>query len=80
MGCTGGPGAWNHNTATPVLSNACRGMVWEMVPKAAGVSRRMNNVIWSESAAVSASLVISIRAVTVMWCALNPDRSGSYSL
>lgn len=39
--------------------------------------RRMNNVIWS--AVVSASLVISIRAVTVMWCALNPDQSGSDS-
>lgn len=79
MGCADGPGTWNHNTATPLSSNQCRGIAWERVSKAAGSSRRMNNVIRSESAAASASLAISIRAVAVMWCALNPDRSGSSS-
>ena len=76
MGCADRPGTWNYNTAQPILSNQCRGIVWEVVSKASGSSRRMINAIWSESGAVSVSLVISIRTVTVMWWALNPDRSG----
>ena len=44
-----------------------RRMLWEMVSKAAERSRRISVVMEPESAAMRRSLVILIRAVSVLW-------------
>lgn len=50
-----------------------RRMEWLMVSKAEDRSRRMSMVNWSESEASRTSLVIFIRAVSVLCFVRNPD-------
>ena len=51
-------------------------MVWEIVSKAAERSRRIRILMWPESTAMRRSLVILMRAVSVIWRALPSPHLG----
>lgn len=57
----------------PMDASLWRRMEWEIVSKAALRSRRMRIDRSLESAAIRRSLVILIRAVSVLWWGWNPD-------
>ena len=54
-------------------------MVWEIMSKAAERSSRIRSLMWLESAAMRRSLVILMRAVSVLWHALKPHFRHSLS-